>query len=115
MHRLARHVDEVVFALWLGSISIGDLENNCSSFLLDVIEQIFWRIEDVEEKVDGLFLLSTIEKLKGRVAAGDAGDVLAVDFEIIGVATESKRVFPADPPSSQRIVQSTLSTRLTYH
>lgn len=38
MHRLARHVDEVVFALWLGSISIGDLENNCSSFLLDVIE-----------------------------------------------------------------------------
>lgn len=97
MHRFSSHVDEMVLTLWLGGVSIGDLENDGTGFLFDVVEEVLWRLEDVQEEMYRLFFLSTIEKLKRRVATGDTSDVLAVDLEVVREPAESQCVLPSNP------------------
>lgn len=89
VHCFAGHVNKVVFTLRFGDISISNLKNDCASFFLDVVEQILWRIEDIEKEVNGLLFLCAVKELERCVTAGDAGDVLAVNLEVVGVATES--------------------------
>jgi hypothetical protein len=45
MHGPDGHVDEVVFAFWLGGIAICDLQDDSAGFFLDVIKQILRRVE----------------------------------------------------------------------
>ena len=89
MHRLSGHVDKVVFALWLCGVSIGDLEDDGTGFLLDVIEEILWRVEYIQKEMDRFFLLCAVKKLERGIAAGDTRDILAMDLEVVREAAES--------------------------
>jgi hypothetical protein len=99
VHCFAGHVNKVVFALWLSGISISDLKNDCTSFFLDVIKQVLWRLKDIEKEVNRLLFLGTVKELERCITAGDTGNVLAVNLEVVGVATEGECVLPPNPAS----------------
>lgn len=109
MHRFSGHVDKMVFALWLCGISIGDLEDDGTGFLLDVIEEVLWRVEYIQKKMDRLLFLGAIKKLERGVAAGDTCNILAVDLEVVREAAESQCVLPSDPAVDVSSVLSTVS------
>lgn len=97
MHRLSGHVDKVVFALWLCGVSIGDLEDDGTGFLLDMVEEMFWRVEYIQKEMDRFLLLGAVKKLERGIAAGDTRDILAMDFEVVREAAESQCVLPSNP------------------
>jgi hypothetical protein len=117
VHCLSGHVDKMIFALWLCGISIGNLEDDGSSFLLDVIEEVFWRVKDVQKEMDRLFFLGAIKKLKRGVAASDTSDVLPVDLEVVRETAESQCVLPSDPARDFSYVLPTILSGFlpTYH
>lgn len=97
MHGFTGHVDEKILAVRLRSVSISDLQDDCTSFFLDVIEEIIWRIQHIEKEMDRLLFLNTIENREGSGATSNLGDVLSMKLESICIAAESKSVLPPDP------------------
>ena len=104
MHSLTGHVNQVVFSLSLGGVSIGDFEDDSPSFFLDMVEEILRGIQQVDQEVNSLFFLDTVENGQRGSAAGDLGNVCAVLLEGICVTTESKSLLPTNPSCHVRTV-----------
>ena len=64
MHRLARHVHQSVVTTGLDIVSISDLENDSSSFRLNVVEESFQIIQQSQYEMYRLGLLYAVEHTK---------------------------------------------------
>ena len=78
-------------------IAISDFEDDCASFLLDVIEQVLRTVQHIQKEVDRFLLLHAVEDRDSNATPGDFGEILPVVFERVRVTAESKGVFPPDP------------------
>lgn len=114
MHGLSSHVHEEIFTLGLRGVTISYLEDNCTSFLLDVVKQVIRRVKYIKKEVDRLLLLGTIKYSERSGAAGDLCNILAMKLESVCVTTEGKSVVPSNPSGSISIESVTMSLIPTY-
>lgn len=63
-HGLSSHVDKNIVTFGLSRVAIDDLQNDSASFFLDVVEQLVRRLKHIEQEMNGLFLLYSIEHIE---------------------------------------------------